>query len=391
MAVIPIATAMYMQMFPRSDFMHQITSVPLTAVVACALLDRVARWWHRGEWSSGWRAKHVKRVIRVGVLGGGLAMVAIAFADKIGGPLDAMTSFAPATPMPARLDVHVESVAGDELESIEFVVSFLRSHTQGAEALWSFPATSGLLFAAARTNAAPHDYWYPGRPDHAEEARVLALLASARPRFIVTLNKGWDFFADAPGYFTGLREYVAREYRLAARFGRYDVLGRRDVVEADPSMPLIAALIPGSTAGRDTLFEPNLERRRQAAWRWMETMMPAEAEAAALPDNSRDALLLLRGLRDGGDLHAAAWAILGYQSSDPRVRGEAVDAMLAMTKALGAEKNRFANDFDAASYRPFVAPYASRAAQLRSIEAIRPFADAVVALAGPSAPASRTP
>ncbi|TMA71485.1 MAG: hypothetical protein E6J72_21600 [Deltaproteobacteria bacterium] len=382
LVLVPLAVAMYLQMFPRSDFMHQITAVPLTAAVACALLDRVAAWWASGMWPGGWNGQ---RLVRGAVQAAAAVILLLVFGEKIAGPLQAWSNAAPHTPMTSRLDVHVEAAAGDELEAIASTVSFLRAHTTESEAAWSFPATSGLLFAAGRTNVAPHDYWYPGRPDRAEEARVLGLLRDARPRFIVTLGRGWNFFAEAPVYFENLRSFVVGEYRLAARFGRYDVLARRDVADADPSFPVVAARLAGASdaeSGREAVLVGNLERRRQAAWRWMDALTPAETAAARLPDDSRDALLLLRALRDGGDIRAAAWAILGFESQDPRIRGEAVDAMLALTQALRSARARFANDFDAASCRPFVAPWAERARALASIDRLRPFADAVIELSG---------
>ncbi|HXC51091.1 MAG TPA: glycosyltransferase family 39 protein [Candidatus Limnocylindrales bacterium] len=378
LVLTPIATAMYMQMFPRSDFMHQITSVPLTMVVACGLLDRTAAWWSRGHWPNRWNAEFI---VRLKVLTAAAATVAIGFVDNLGGPIQSMMRAAPVTPMPARLDVRVEAAAGDEVESIASTVAFLRARTDEGEALWSFPATSGLLFAAGRANVAPHDYWYPGRPDRAEEARVLGLLAIARPRFIVTLNKGWNFLDESPAYFSQLRAFVVREYGLAARYGRYDILGRRDVIGGDASLPDISPMPAGTASGRDSVIQPNLERRRQAAWRWMESMTPEEAQAAALPEDRHGALLLLRALRDGGDMRGAAWAILGYESKDPRIRREAVDAMLALSRANRAARTRFADDFNAAVYRPFVAQLAAAANELSRIELLRPFASDVAELA----------
>ncbi|MFN2426883.1 MAG: hypothetical protein ABR587_10615 [Candidatus Binatia bacterium] len=371
----PLAVAMYAQMFPRSDFMHQVQAVPLLAVVACGLLGRVAAWWAAGTWP---RALDGRQAVRGGLLAAAAVVLAIAFSEKIVGPVAAWSGAAPAGSISDRLDVHVEAAAGDELEAIAAAVAFLHAHTSDGEALWSFPATSGVLFAAGRTNLAPHDYWYPGRPDRAEENRVLGLLREHRPRFIVTLGHGWNFFAGAPTYFDYLRRHVADEYRLAARFGRYDILARRDLAEAGFAEP---ATMPPRPGPREGVFDENLERRRQAARRWMDAMTPAEAAGAVLPTGKRDALLLLRALRDGGDMRGAGWAILGFESDDPRIRGEAVDAMHALARSLEDERARFANDFDAGRYRAYVAPWSQHARRLESVEALKPFAAAVLELA----------
>jgi len=374
LVLAPLSVAMYAQLFPRSDFMHQVTAVPLTAVVACGLLGRVASWWARGDWPAGWDSPRlVRRAIQVAAT----AILLLVFSEKIAGPLEAMSKSAPSTPMPPRLDVHVETAAGDELEAIARTVAFLRANTDDGEALWSFPATSGVLFAAGRTNLAPHDYWYPGRPDRAEETRVFAMLREQRPRFVVTLGRGWNFFAESPAYFEQLRRHVAGEYRLAARFGRYDVLARNDVTPLPFVAPAVAAVISDADFARRAVLEGNLERRRQAAWRWMDSLTPAEAADATLPDDRREALLLLRALRDGGDMRGAGWAIAGFESTDSRIRGEAVDAMLVLARTLDSARHRFANDFDAAALRPYVEPWAERARPLASFETLRPFALAV--------------
>jgi len=394
----PLAIAMYMQMFPRSDYMHQITAVPFTMVVACGLLARVSAWWGRGTWPADWNGP---RVVRGGVLAAGMSVVALGFFDKGVGPVHAWLSAAPRRPVSPHLDVHVEAAAGDELEAIAATVAFLRERTTEGEALWSFPATSGLLFAAGNTNVVPHDYWYPGRPDRAEEDRVLGLLREKRPRFIVTLGRGWNFFEGAPLYFENLRGFVAGEYRLAARFGRYDVLGLRDANIAEPRAgnrdgsrdATVGTPVPAwspsraieTKNARDEVLEPNLERRRQAAWRWMDAMTPEEAASATLPASRRNAILLLRGLRDGGDMRGTGWALLGYESRDSRIRREAVDAMLAMAKTLASSEARFAHDFDAEDYRAFVKPWIGRVQSLRAVSGPESFVEAAEKITGTEA------
>jgi hypothetical protein len=342
--VAPLAVLMYAQMFPRSDYMHQVTAVLFSAALACALLDRVASWWSRGCWPERWDGQ---RVVRATVTLAGAGVLAVAFGEKAAGPLAALRDPAPSGSVSERLDVHVERAAGDELEAIAAVVSYLRANTADGEALWSFPATSGLLFAAGRTNLAPHDYWYPGRPDHPEEARVLAMLEQARPRYIVTLNKGWNFFTGAPGYFDSLRTFVIAEYELAGRFGRYDVLGLRDLVTA-------ASIAPVRPATMEDVIEENLERRRQAAWRWMDSLTPADTAKASLPGDARSSVLVMRALRDGGDVRGTAWVELGLASDDARVRSEAVDAKAAIDRNFADARARFAGDFNPQSMTLFV-------------------------------------
>jgi hypothetical protein len=355
--LVPLAVAMYAQMYPRSDFMHQVTAVPLSAVLACGLLARVARWWSRGAWPEGWNGTLVARAAVIVPLA---AVVLLAFAEKAVAPLEALRGSAPREPVSERLDVRIEAAAGDEIQAVADTVAYLRANTTDGEELWSFPATSGILFAAGRLNLAPHDYWYPGRPDSKEQDRVRELLERKQPRYIVTLNRGWNFFTGAPAYFESLRNFATRGYALASRFGRYDVLARRDLAAGEP------VLGEHRPAKIEDVLEPNLERRRQATWRWMDSLTPADVAAATLPSNRRDSLLLLRALRDGGDMRGAAWIVLALQSEDARIQREAVDAANAVAACFDDTRFRFANDYDVNQISPFLWTSLKPAARIQS-------------------------
>jgi hypothetical protein len=108
----------------------------------------------------------------------------------------------------------------------------------------------------------------------------------------------------------------------------------------------------------------------------MDWVTPQEAAEAKLPDSRRDAILVLRALRDGGDMRGAAWAVVGYESADPRIRSEAVDAMNALAQSWSDQRNGFADHVDAAM-PAFVEPVAARVRGMDQVPKLRPFADAV--------------
>ncbi|HYC54604.1 MAG TPA: hypothetical protein VEL28_06680 [Candidatus Binatia bacterium] len=390
-----LAVAMYLQMFPRADFMHQITAAPLTMVVATALLARVVAWWGRGFWP-GRIEGSAATLAAVWVVAAGV--LAVELATDVAGPFHAWRHPGPQVAMPLTLPVHAEAKADDELEAIARVTEHLHANTQSNEPVWSFPATSALLYAAQRSNPLPHDYWFPGRPDHAEEQRMLAILRKEPPRYGVTLNSGWTFFEESPVYFAELRKFLVETYALEARFGRFDVMARRDLnpagnarVAIADSAAAAAAVADGDPAGAATLLkeaiEPDMQARRLAARRWMQAMTPTQAIRATLPEDPADAVRLLRALRDGGDMRGAGWAMLGYRSQNPRIRREAVDAMIAMEGSLRMHRLRLANDFDPAMYRPFVEAWANFARELLPIPLLTPFAQAVLDLSAPPQPA----
>jgi len=372
--VTPLAIAMYLQLYPRSDFMHQITAAPLSLVVGIALLDRVLGWWERGRWPSALIGRRVVRgtlLIAIGIL------VTAKLSQTLVGPMRLWTSTDPAGTRSAALPVGIEPGADDDLEALQRAAQFIRMHTSPDDPVWSFPATSGLLFAAGRSNPLEHDYWFPGRPNHEAETSMVAHLRAGLPRLVVTLNSGWTFFQGAPAYFQNARALAVEHYRLAARFGRFDILARTDampegaVVLFQPNGPLVDAM------------EPQLARRRQATRRWMATLTPAEAAAAEFPASPRRAVLLLRGLRDGGDIRAAGWAIAGYASANPQVRRAALAAMAAVADDLDARRLRWANDFVPNAYALFLQPHAAAARRMLqdADPTARRFAEAVLELA----------
>ncbi|MBI5503603.1 MAG: hypothetical protein HY899_02300 [Deltaproteobacteria bacterium] len=130
-------------------------------------------------------------------------------------------------------------------------------------------------------------------------------------------------------------------------------------------------------------IEPQLARRRQAARRWMAALTPAQAAAAQLPADPRSAVLLLRALRDGGDIRAAGWLIAGYRSGNARVRREAANDMMYLAKQLDARRLRWADDFSAADYAPFVEPYAAAAREMLGDPQAGAFAQALLSLLQP--------
>ena len=374
------AVAMYLQLYPRSDFMHAITAAPLSLVVGVVLLDRVLAWWEQGRWSSAADGRHTGRlVMRGALLVASVIVLAAKFSLTLAGPV--VSLLAPddedANRLLRPLPVHVERGVADELEAFERTAAYLRDHTGAEEAVWTFPATTGVLFAADRTSPLHHDYWFPGRPDHAAEAEMLARLREHLPRYLVTINDGWTFFTGAPAYFEQARELAIANYRLAARLGRFDVLARNDVGVGEP----VIVFQPVGTQA--AAIEPELARRRQAARRWMAALTPAEAAAAQLPAKPWEAVLLLRALRDGGDIRAAGWLIAGYHSNDARIRHEAVSDMPFLVLQLELRRLRWANDFSAQQYAPFLQSYEDAVRAMLGAPEAREFAQAVLSLLPP--------
>jgi hypothetical protein len=351
---VPMAVAMYLQLYPRADFMHVAMSVPLTAVVATALLVRVAAWWSEGRWPAwlpGPMAVDAALVLVVALV------VSLKLSLALEGPLRAAETNRGGTEGP-RVTAWVESEAADDLVAFDKTVHYLESRTKPGERVLAFPAMTGALYAAELTSPVPHDYWYPGRPDHGDEHAMVTALAADPPRWVVTLNSGWTFFTASPAYFEETRRFVHDHYGLVARYGRFDVLGPSKIATEhlvdywQPTGPLADAI------------EPDLAVRRQAARRWMAGLTVDAARDAELPASPRKALLLLRAVRDAHDMRGAGWLIAGYHSTHPLVRREAIDAMGQVTEDFRAGLSRWAGDFGLHDLRPFVRTYVDDAHEM---------------------------
>jgi hypothetical protein len=355
-ALVPLAIAMYLQLYPRTDEFHLVIAMPLSTVLATALLARVLGWWTRAP-----RLLGVPSAVAVHA-----AVAAIVATVVLARVVPALDGWWRSRAQPTLLvdtptvGVRTDPSAADDLTAFGLATRFLERHTTPGEPALAFPAITGLLFAARLTSPVPHDYWYPGRPDVHDELAMLDTLRAAPPRFVVTLNAGWTFFPGAPQYFRRTGAFVGERYALVARFGRFDVLARRDLA---PSIPFERFTPTGSGAD---VIQFDLVRRREAARRWMAALTVAEATHPHLEEDPRAAILRLRAIRDGGDLRAAGWLLAGYDHPHPRVRSEAVAVMGWLASTFPATRYRWAHDFDATAWRPYLAPFQDRIAALAS-------------------------
>src|SRR5207247_1662417 len=119
-----------------------------------------------------------------------------------------------------------------------------------------------------------HSYFFPGRPDHREEAEIIDVLAASTPAALVSLNRGFSFFDAAPAYYFLLRRFVQSRYALAGRYGRFDVLERRasplaasaavtpraPTLVARPGAPARAPAARGDAAGSEARLAALAER-----------------------------------------------------------------------------------------------------------------------------------
>ncbi|MCC6847844.1 MAG: hypothetical protein IT294_05035 [Deltaproteobacteria bacterium] len=377
--VLVFASFMFLQLYPRADFMHLLIAAPLSLVFAGFLLERVLRTWEHAL------ASRHRRVLRAVVLGA-VAVLAAAVGVGVLPGAQALRS-GPRFVLPfAAAPVGVEEARAADLRALAAAAGRVAAALRTADATVGFPSIGVVPFLTGGRNPTPHDYFFPGRPDHREEAEILDLLVAARPRTLTALNRQFTFFDAAPAYYFLLRGFVRAQFRLAERDGRFDVLERAaartsapgqgaggarppsSIEEAPPSVPPEEALVRAARgdglaarvraiaalathpaqATAPTLLvlasDPDALVRRAAVSALLAAVArePArglEAHVAAAGLDRRARILLLRTIRDLRDPRAASYLFAEAGSGDARVVRDALGAM-KVTRAQAVARAR---------------------------------------------------
>ena len=229
------ALMLFLQLYPRIDFMHVVVGMPSALVVGAAAL------WRFETWASGslaatspwWTPGRIRLVV--------LLPLAVGLFARGAPFVDARMTFSPwpqgrdttlleQSPLP----VGVERDRDHDLRELQEVASFVEAWTEPQEEIFVFPALAIVPFVTDRRTPLPHDYFFPGRPSHADEAEMVAELDADPPALVVSLNDRLGYFSASPAYYFILRDYIQTNYELVRRIGRYDVLARRDLRQMDP-------------------------------------------------------------------------------------------------------------------------------------------------------------
>lgn len=225
--VLTVGSALfYLQIYPRTDFMHWVTAAPLVVGIVVCLARIAADAW----------APQEPRIVRGAVVVIGLLpllfVAALRFDRSFSTVLqrtDAGIERRPSVELAAkRAPVWMNIGKAERYRDIDKVVEILDRVSSPDDKVLMFPALDLLSFLADRHSPIHDTYFFPRWVGHDDEADILTKLQADPPPFVVVHHELWPFFDTASLYYFQLTDYLERDYRKLAQVGRFAILAHRD-------------------------------------------------------------------------------------------------------------------------------------------------------------------
>jgi hypothetical protein len=303
---------LYLQIFPRTDFMHWVTAAPLLFPCAAWLLQSLTLRWSPPAGALARRAVGLSIV---------LPLVALA-SFRVGNFLDARWDWVdgriertPETVLRVpHAPVSINVGRAEQFRNLEATVDYIVEHTEPTEPVFTFPALDYVSYLSLRKPGNRHGYYFPGWPGHDTEAEVLVSLERTPPRLAITLYESQLYFASASTYYFLFADFFESRYRRIARRGPYAILAPAD--SAEP-------LVPDETAGPG----PSLPVHPQAVAEAIGTSRMLDIFAALASPDANVRLEIARQMSNWRIMGDFAPLRMALTDPAPEVRSAAVHAI----------------------------------------------------------------
>ncbi|MFP6665186.1 MAG: hypothetical protein VCC00_13340, partial [Deltaproteobacteria bacterium] len=187
--------------YPRPDLIHIAQIAPVLLLAGLATWRRAVDAWHRAL--PGGRAAH--GIAPQLVLGFFLLLACGRMAPTL---LPRLLEPLATLELGPGVEVQVLETKASDYQALGRLVAEIRALTGPEETLFTFPDLGGLAFLAQRPSPFYYIYFVPGRPDHAQAARIREEWRRLRPALALIGAPRVPAFAASSEYFVELLAFV---------------------------------------------------------------------------------------------------------------------------------------------------------------------------------------
>jgi hypothetical protein len=193
LAAVVFAQYTYVELYPRVDTMHLIVAMPAALVVAAAVTARL---------SAAGRTPRACARPRCAADSPSPVRRSPSHPSSRSSKAASRCGAAAGFRLPwSRVPVVLENVRATDLRALDATLDYLDARLGPEEALFAFPALGLVPFALGRPTPTPHDYFFPGRPDHGRRGADPGASRRGAAALRVTLNRRLGFFSESPAYY----------------------------------------------------------------------------------------------------------------------------------------------------------------------------------------------
>jgi len=229
--VLWVATCTFLGYYPRMDYAHLVTALPLVLVAGVGFLPRL-RQVAGVDTGAARVCFNVLSVVVVGLVVG-LKSAPRLYSRVMVAHTGSGVSLVPTPHETLDLErahlyfpIYLERQRL-HINAFQELIEYVRKTTRKGDAIFAFPALPMVYFLSDRDNPTRHDYFLGDNVSFREQLEVIRTLDADDVSTVVVDNDPTNYFVVKSQEFTRLIwDYLGRRYYLERRIGPYDVLRR---------------------------------------------------------------------------------------------------------------------------------------------------------------------